>query len=440
VTNGFTGGLQHRPSGDYGVVSGVGTFDVSAAEDMVRFDSTTAGIDRHIKLLDALKRLYLEGVEFPFTLGDDPNFEASARELSEEFRENYRRRLSVLGINWSSEEADGVGYKERPVSIVEMTSEVDRQIRFTEGLLDTELRRAYTMNPRGTFALYGETQERVLKLYEDSLAKFAAATDDVTFKFVPMGAVFDVYTLDPSSGVTKIGTIPREVAGRVIQWEVRQETTSGDLIAFDPGNPANRHVIAKDFAFPEIDPQIKFATEVEQFAETLDLAEQRIFADFQGLELERRGQMIEALGQDLARQISIGRMTFEAATLKLQTIDTAFSQRRAEREQALQFAVRKSSLRAGGTETLLPGGKQLEALLAQATGQDFTGFATLPAGKIDPDATAQAVVQAAAFDDPVPGLTGALGATREAINAIVGVPIGTELVTDGATKKIVEGI
>ena len=166
-------------------------------------------------------------------------------------------------------------------------------------------------------------------------------------------------------------------------------------------------------------------------------------AQFAGLELTRRGQMVDALGQDFAFQISIGRMSYEEAAVRMETVDRALTQRREEREQLLQFAVRESSLRTvnGETVTRLPGAEQLAAILSQSTGQTFNveDF-DLPVGRIDPQQAGQDVIDAGAFESPIPGLLQGLQSTREAMAALLNAPVATSMVSDGATRMVTEGV
>ena len=254
--------------------------------------------------------------------------------------------------------------------------------------------------------------------------------------FQPAPFQFDVgpggqiVVFNPNTGQTSLGgTFP----GLASDTEVAQDPRTGDLIAFSPST-GERKTIVEGFGFPEISPQAEFALRQSELA----LSELSVLGN---LDLAQRGLEIQALTQDFAHQIELERMTYEEARQRLDTINAALTQRRAEREQLLQFAVTERSLRAGGTETLLPGGEQLAAILSQATGQEFgPDFAQIPAGRIDPEAAGQDVVRAGSFQSPIPGLTAGLEASREAISAIIGAPLAGELTTQTATNAIVEGI
>jgi hypothetical protein len=169
-----------------------------------------------------------------------------------------------------------------------------------------------------------------------------------------------------------------------------------------------------------------------------------VAAQFGGLELQRRGQIVDALAQDMAFQIEIGRMSTEEAMANLNRIDTALNQRRAEREVLLQFAVREASVRrdATGQEvTTLPGAAQLAAILGQSTGQQFTeDFGTLATTRVDPEGVGAQVLEESAFDSQIPALREGLQQTREGINAILGAPVGTKAVSDAVTQQAIEGL
>ena len=59
---------------------------------------------------------------------------------------------------------------------------------------------------------------------------------------------------------------------------------------------------------------------------------------------------------------------------------------------------------------------------------------------IDPQQAGQDVINAGAFESPLPGLQQGLASTREAINSILGVRLGTKAVNQEATAQIAEGI
>jgi hypothetical protein len=173
--------------------------------------------------------------------------------------------------------------------------------------------------------------------------------------------------------------------------------------------------------------------------QTVALQAAGVAAQFGGLELERRGQIVAAIGEDLAFQAQIGRVEFDEAMGNLNRIDSALNQRRAEREQLLQFAVKESSVRrdprTGEEVTTLPGAAQLVAILGQGTGQDFAAdFGELATTRIDPEGVGQNVIEASAFDSAVPALRQGLAESRASINDILGAPLGTQAVSDAVTS------
>ena len=262
---------------------------------------------------------------------------------------------------------------------------------------------------------------KVEKRIKDSLAA-GSRPQPLVFR----GDGGEIIFLDPFSGVEVARRVFPELAARP-QYQIVTDR-DGNLVAVDPQRPGFQPVtLIEGFSFPEIDPR-------EQFAFEQEIASAR-------LDLDQRSLEIQAYGLDGAHQIELGRMTFEEVALNLRRIGEAMTQRRAEREQLLQFAVTERSLRAGGTETLLPGGEQLAAILSQATGQEFgPDFAQIPAGRIDPEAAGQEVLDASAFQSPIPGLTAGLQASRDAISAILGAPLASKITAQQAATMTAEKI
>ena len=166
-------------------------------------------------------------------------------------------------------------------------------------------------------------------------------------------------------------------------------------------------------------------------------------ATFQGLELQRRGQMVVALGQDMANQVAVESLVYEEANLNLDRMSTALTQRREEREVQLELAVKRESLitRGGEVLTRLPFAGQLQAALEGVTGApvDPREF-ELPTGVIDPNAVARQVIEASDFISPIQGLRSALQQTRGAIASVTGAPLASSVVAQGATDQITEGL
>lgn len=224
-----------------------------------------------------------------------------------------------------------------------------------------------------------------------------------TFEVLPDGTIL---AFDPNSlSVIELGNHPGAVNRQV------SVDKNGNLVSINPFDPTEApQTIIKGFQFPSLDPNLEFAVNTR--------------LQLEGLRLEDRAQQIQALSNDFAFQIELGNMTFTDAQVRLARINSALDQRRAEREQALEFAVPKSSIRtlADGTRvSAIPGFLQLRSILRQATGQTFgEEFGTLPVGTIDPDAAARTVLAASSFESPVPALQKGLQSTRDAINSLLG--------------------
>ena len=176
----------------------------------------------------------------------------------------------------------------------------------------------------------------------------------------------------------------------------------------------------------------------------LELQKAGVQAQFAGLELQRRGQVVQAISEDFAHQIELGRMTYMEAQQRLDTVDKAMTQRRLEREQLLKYAVSSASIHmtaAGEEVTRLPFAEQLVEILSQSTGQKFNVSSfELPVQRINPEAAGQAALNAGAVASPIPALQQGLAAAREAINANLGAPVGTPLANEAAIQNAVKGI
>jgi hypothetical protein len=247
---------------------------------------------------------------------------------------------------------------------------------------------------------------------------------------------------DPNTNqISKLGTFA-ELADRPNLQIINDR--QGNLIAVDPGDPtAAPVVLIEGFGFPEIDPEVLRADTLAQFEQTIAVRRQEVANQFVGLELQRRGQMIEALGQDMANQVAIEMLPYEEARINLERMSVALDKRREEREVALAFAVKRTSLveRDGETLTRLPFAEQLQAALEGVTGADVDprDF-ELPTDEVNPNEVARKVLEASTFTSPVPRLRSALDTTRQLIQGITGAPIGTSIVARSASDQIVEGL
>lgn len=235
----------------------------------------------------------------------------------------------------------------------------------------------------------------------------------------------DILSFNPNTGeVSKVGNYPDAVRK---QLEVDQRT--GDLLAINPFT-GESSVLKAGFGFPQIDPRVQFQTET-----ALGLA---------GMEVQRRGQWVSALGQDMANRIQIGMMTYEEAETNVNTVVQALNQRRADTELALRFAVPQSSIftdpRTGQRMSRLPGADALANILADSTGERVDDLFTLPVGTIDPNASANDVIRAGQFESPIPGLMAALENTRQMVAATLGAPNADAEVARAAAAKITGGM
>jgi len=220
----------------------------------------------------------------------------------------------------------------------------------------------------------------------------------------------DMLVFNPNNGTTtNAGNFPGAVSKQVSQ------DRDGNLISIDPYSGATE-VLVKDFGFPELDPRVKFGVETLMSAAQVE-------ANWAGVDLQYRGLQVQALGEDFARQVSIGTLTLDEAQLNLNRTVAAIEQRRAEREQVLQYGVTRESLRtlpSGEVVTRLPFGAQTAAILSSATGQKVSADEfQLGVTNINPEQAGQDVIAGSAFTSPIPGLIASLQSTKAATDAIL---------------------
>ncbi len=210
----------------------------------------------------------------------------------------------------------------------------------------------------------------------------------------------------------KRGELPSEVVfqgAQVGPADTIMQRDNGDLVAISPDGSRIKTLI-EGFGFAQIDPERTFALE----AQRTDIA-------FRGLELQARGLQVQALGQDFANRIALGRMEYEEAQLNLNRINSAFEVRRQEREVALSFAIASTSIL-----TLPDGTRVFRSPLAEATAQALglpPGALDLPVGVVNPEASAQALLDATQIDSPIPDLEAQADATAAATEALLGAPL-----------------
>lgn len=261
----------------------------------------------------------------------------------------------------------------------------------------------------------------------------AAYMPSYSFDVAPNG---DVYRMGSDGTFQLVDNFPA-FAQRNVQVVTDTRTGEAFAIATDnEGNLVGRESLGQ-YAFPEIDPERVFRRDNLFRAAELEVA-------LGGLELQRRGMMIDAIGNDMAMQIQLGRMTYDEVNLRLNTISEALNQRRAERQDILRFGVTRESLRtlpSGETVTRLPFAEQTAALLGQATGQEFsaTDF-ELGVTYVNPEQAATDVQNAGQFTSPIPGLTNSLAGARQAISRMFSEPVGDMAVTEQALRAALQGV
>lgn len=260
-----------------------------------------------------------------------------------------------------------------------------------------------------------------------------AAGPSYQFEFAPNG---DLYRVGSDGTFTLMDNIP-EFAQRNVQVVNDQRTGEAFAIATDnEGNVVQRTSLGQ-YAFPEIDPERLFQRDIMFRAAELETA-------LGGLELQRRGQLIDAIGTDMSNQIMLGRMVYEEARTRLDTVSTALSERRNERQDILRFGVTQESLRqlgSGETVTRLPFAEQTAALLSMSTGQSFSAEDfELGVTYVDPDQAARDVTEAAQFESPIPGLAAGIQGARQAIGNIFSEPIGDFAITEQLIRQATQGV
>ncbi len=208
----------------------------------------------------------------------------------------------------------------------------------------------------------------------------------------------------------KTGQTPPIIIGdfSVAPADTVMQRDNGDLVAIS--SSGRIRVLQEGFGFSQIDPERLFALEAQQ----TDVA-------FMGLELTARGQEIQALGQDMANRILLGRMEIEEATFRLNRVNSAFDVRRLERDVALKFAITQTSIR-----TLPSGERVFRSPLAEATARVLglpENALDLPVGVVNPEASAQALLDATQLDSPIPDLEAQADATAAATQALLAAPL-----------------
>lgn len=243
-----------------------------------------------------------------------------------------------------------------------------------------------------------------------------------TFQIGPKGQIIRT----GNNGEWSIVKTDPELADKKVQIQTDKATGEGWAITLDAdGNVTNRKSLGI-IDYPAVDPTKEYQFKVMTQAASAEQA-------MAGINLQQRGQVLAAIASDFEHQVSIGQMTYTEANTNLARIDSAFTQRRLDREQALKYAVTALSIHrdAQGNEvTRLPFAEQLSGILSSATGRGFTPDQfDLSVTHVNPEATGQAVLDASAYTSPIPGLVAGAQAARAATNAVVGAPAGDLSVT-----------
>ena len=279
------------------------------------------------------------------------------------------------------------------------------QKKYLDSQIETVADQLFTIAPALAMSQYPSyaTEKRV------GLSGAAASAPKVAQ--VLQGSDGTVFTVQTDGSIVRKGTFPELQSG----FEAHTDR-QGRLVAYNPNRPDQPPtVIDPNFGYAEVDPQIKFKVDTA--------------ATFANLDLQRRGQVLQAMGTDMANRIQLGQMTYSEAQLQLNRVDTAFNQRRADQQLALQYAVAKSAVFTG------PSGEQLTRPpladeLAKSMGIAPEKF-NLAVTTINPDQTARDVLTASDFTSPIDEVQRQLDATKAAIGGLTTAPAQGEGVLKG---------
>ena len=287
---------------------------------------------------------------------------------------------------------------------------IDKQIETAKDEL-------YAIDAQGAYGLYPDIGK--MKSAVELATKMGGGAGSAPTYSFQIGQRGEVIRMSSAGSFEIIGTRP-ELANKTTQ--VINDTTSGHayaLVLDVDGNVTARTDLGK-VGYAEIDPERKFRMDVLTSAASIEQS-------MAGIELQRRGQVVNAIGEDFARQVQIGTLTLNEAQLNLNRIDTALTQRRAERQQILQYGVTEASLRtnaAGERVTQLPFSSQLASILSATTGRPFSeGDFQLGVAAVNPEQAASDVMTGSSFTSAIPGLTQQAASTSSLINAIVNAPL-----------------
>jgi hypothetical protein len=313
-----------------------------------------------------------------------------------------------------------------PSIVMALTS----QANSLQTAIDKNLDRMTGLNPQGTFELFPDAaaDSGRIKLGREILGiqgggsgqSYAPAAQQIVT--APNGSL---YSYNPNNGaITKVGDFPDFHPTQVVKDE-----RTGDAFAVDQVTGERKNL--GNYGFAAIDPKVQF-TETQRVNDaTLAVQRMNVDANFKGVELQRRGQQVAALGEDWSRQIQLGQLTLQEVQTNLNRISTAFEVEQKQREQQLQYAVKRSSLSEvnGETVTTLPFADQIAGILSASTGQDYSrSDFQLATTVVDPQAAGQKVLDATNFESSIPSLKAGAASTTAAQQAIVNAALPTTTV------------
>lgn len=313
---------------------------------------------------------------------------------------------------------------------------VTAYIEYLQDQVESNVGRMVAIAPELTAQHFSLNLDQLKKAQDIFGPKGGGAADRVRYA-IQIGPNGEIIRTNDAGGFEIVDTRP-ELAQKQTQVTTNEMTGEAFALTLDSqGNVTNR-VSLGQVAFPQVDPAQKFRFDVLNAAASI---EQSMAA----LDVTKRGQIIEAIGEDFARQVQVGQLEQNEARLNLDRIDKAMTQRREERKELLRFAVTRESLRtnaAGETVTRLPFASQIASILTSATGRKFSDSDfEVGVGYINPDQAAQDIINGSTYNSSVPGLRDGIASTRDAINRIINSPQAPQVASAAITNMaLVPGV
>lgn len=312
-------------------------------------------------------------------------------------------------------------------------SDLRAQVRYLEDDNESLIDRMYTAAPDVAATYFPEYFDA--DRAKDIRSLYGTGGSAPSYQF-QVGDGGEVYRISSSGSFEYLKTIP-ELAQKSTQIVNDARTGHSYALTLDSAGNVTGRTDLGQFSYAEVDPERKFRLDLLNSAAAAE-------ASLAGIELERRGQVVNVIAQDIANMFDLGRMTYEESTLNLNRINSALEQRRAERQQLFAYGVREASIRrdASGREvTVLPFARQTAGILGQATGQQFTeDDFTLDVTRINPEQAGQDVINSSAFTSPIPGLMAAIESARNAMQATVNQPLADMAVTNTLIAEATKGV